>query len=290
MPPQYCAPKKFGKGDTCLTRKELLLIAHDYNNSISNPKKKIGLSLSKKRLYNVIRERLSDTCDDEYCFIEQGFVADEHKRELESSFRPKKPREWYKNKRTWLNTFDILHVMKQYEALHKNFTFYGVFPMDFQKNYPSSTQCIGSSLCTFHISDLFKRKKEQFAFVLNLDHHNQSGSHWVSVYGNLNPNKNNFGIYYYDSVSNEPTKEVRQFFTQVATQVKEYFQENISKKFTIKFNTVQKQFKNTECGVFSMVFITQMLKYIDFDYICKFMKKDDQMNDIRDVLYRPNKI
>ena len=91
MPPQYCAPKKFGKEDTCLTRKELLLIAQDYNNSISDPKKKIGLSISKARLYQVIRERLSNTCDNEYCFIEQGFVAEEHKRELESSFRPKKP-------------------------------------------------------------------------------------------------------------------------------------------------------------------------------------------------------
>lgn len=287
MPPKYCAPSKFGRGNTCLSRNELQVIAADYNDTYNE--NQINLNLPKSKLYNTIRERLTSHCNDESCIIEQDFVRDEHRRSLEQSFRPKKPKAWYKNRRTWLNTFDILHVMKQYEHLHKSFAFLGVFPMDFQEQY-STGQCIGMSLCNFNIKEFITKKKDHFAFVLNLDYHNESGSHWVAVYCNLNPKKNNFGIYYYDSVANVPTKEVKAFSAKIADQVRQHFGDDIGKNFKTQYNVQQKQFKNTECGVFSMVFITQMLKYIDFNFVCQHMRKDDEMNEIRDVLYRPNKI
>lgn len=286
----HCSPSKYGKGNTCLSKKELEIVATDYNETYTNDK--IDITLPKKKLYNTIRTKLQGICkkdDEESCLIEQDFVKDDHKKALEQSFRPKKPKSWYKNSRTWLNTFDILHVMKQYESLHKTFAFLGVFPMDFQQQY-STGQCIGMTLCNFNISDFIKKKKDHFAFVLNLDYHYESGSHWIAVYANLNPKKNNFGIYYYDSVANPPTKEVKTFATSIVSQVNQYYKPNIAKNFKTQYNVKQKQFKNTECGIFSMVFITQMLKYIDFHYICNYMKKDDQMNDIRDILYRPNKI
>lgn len=283
----HCSPAKYGKGNTCLSKKELEVIASDYNQTYTE--NKINVALPKKKLYNTIRNRLKEMCDTESCIIEQDFVKQEHRDALEQSFRPKKPKIWYKNHRTWLNTFDILHVMKQYESLHKTFSFLGVFPMDFQQQY-STGQCIGISLCNFSVAEFIQQKKDHFAFVLNLDYHYESGSHWVAVYANLNPKKNNFGIFYYDSVANPPTTEVKQFASNIATQIHQYYKPEIAQKFKTQYNVKQKQFKNTECGIFSMVFLTQMLKYIDFNYICQNMKKDDQMNDIRDILYRPNKI
>lgn len=287
---RYCSPQRHVRSeDTCLTMAELRTIAQDYNESAKDARKRIRLTTSKGELYSMIRNRLREYCEggDEPCWVDQPFVKAEHKRAIEDSFRPKKPKAWYKNRRTWLNTFDILHVMKQYEKLFRNFAFLGVYPIDFQEYY-SNGDCIGGLLCSFSVKDMLARKKTHFAMVLNLDNHRQPGSHWVAVYCNLDPKKNNFGMYYYDSVATPPGQEVIGFSQDVARQVKEHYGPKVASRFDTRFNTTQKQFKNTECGIFSMVFITQMLKYIDYDFICKHMRKDDDMNEIRDVLYRPN--
>jgi hypothetical protein len=303
----YCSPERSSKKGTttCLTLQELQLIAKDYNETMG--KNVIPISKSKKKLYEDIRKQLSQYCgqnhNSDYCWIDQPFVSHTTKSQLTSAFRPKRPSEWYKNRYTWLNTFDILDVMKQYEMKYKDFSFMGVYPIDFQQTYPDNTnRCIGRVFCTFDIDrDVFAHKKKRFAFVLNLDRHNQSGSHWVAIYCNLDTRKPNYGIYYYDSVSSPPSQEVQKFMKKVAQQVSE---RNANKtiggrassrtstqpKFELNFNTVQKQSKNTECGIFSIVFITQMLRQkYTFDFICDNMRRDDDMNSIRDVLYRPSR-
>jgi hypothetical protein len=291
MSKAYCSPKKYlAKGDTCLSKSELQLIAEDYNNTVSDMNIKISTKQSKKKLYESLRSALQKYCEsdnDEHCWIEQDFINNNHKSQLNSSFRPKKPKQWYKNKYTWLNTFDILNVMKQYEQSHKSFRFLGVYPIDFQDTYPDGT-CIGNMLCSIHIRQLKKMGKKQFAMVLNLDKHNQSGSHWVSVFCNIDPKKENFGIYYYDSVAVPPGRQVSAFMQQIKEQVKEIFPQSVSSKFKVEYNTIQKQFENSECGVFSMVFTTQMLREHQFSYICEHMKQDSGINEIRDVLYRPS--
>ena len=295
----YCSPKKSimaSKDHTCFSLNELKLIAQDFNDTITDPSKKIKLNQSKNKLYTQIRESLSKYCNDkEHCWIEQGFVKSQHKKQLSNSFRPVKPREWYKNPRTWLNTFDILDVMKQYEKKYKDFIFFGVYPIDFQSTY-SNGQCIGdftlenhrSDLCNFHIKNILDNKKTRFAMVLNLDNHTQSGSHWVAVYCSLKPKDKNFGIYYYDSVAYPPDKEVVNFVTQIKNQVKELFPPEVAATFEYKHNTVRRQYKNTECGVFSMVFLATIIENKEFDMVCQNMKKDDDINQIRDVFYRPN--
>jgi len=287
--PNYCSPDRTVKlkdtAKTCLTRKELQMIAQDYN--ITFPEQPIPVNTTKDKLYDHIRQRLSSLCTHggEHCWIEQTFIQGTTKQALQRNYRPPKPLAWYKNKHTWLNTFDILDVMKQYELLHKDFSFMGVFPIDFQQTYPGdSDRCIGKDMCNFNIQEhLLAKGKKRFALVLNLDRHHEPGSHWVALYANLNPKRENFGIYYYDSVSTPPSEEVTSFMKSVATQINH-------PDFELGYNQIQKQMKNSECGVFSMVFLTQMLKQqYPFDFICQHMKKDDEMNDIRDILYRPSK-
>jgi hypothetical protein len=60
-------------------------------------------------------------------------------------------------------------------------------------------------------------------------------------------------------------------------------------KFKVQSNKIQKQFANTECGMFSIIFATQMLKLVPFDFICKHMRTDAEINKIRDVIYTPSK-
>lgn len=277
----YCSPSRSLKHDgSCLTLKELKMIAQDYNSSF--PNNRIRLNQTKQRLHEEIRQKLLNHCNKgEHCWVEQKFLSSSTTEKLVTNFRPKKPQSWYKDRHTWLNTFDILDVMKQYEKLYKNFAFMGVYPIDFQERYPDdSARCIGKVFCDFHVKHL-PNKITRFGIVLNLDRHDQRGSHWVALYCNVNPKAPNYGIYYYDSVSVPPCKQVMSFMRKIAAQVEDV-------NFEVSHNKVQKQTKNSECGMFSMVFLTQMLKEkYNFQYICQNMRKDDDINQIRDILYRP---
>lgn len=294
---KYCSPKRItqlqkGQENTCLTLKELQLIAKDFNRTIN--KEVIKLNQSKTKLYEAIRKELESYCgqhhNHDYCWIEQPFVSPSTKSMIVDAFRPKKPIDWYKDRYTWLNTFDILDVMKQYENNYRSFKFLGVFPIDFQETYPSSHNvCIGRNMCQFDImKHVLNENKTCFAVVLNHDRHDQPGSHWVSIFGNLNPKDINYGVYYYDSVASSAPTQVHHFMNDVAQQVKA---NSISSKreFEVAYNNIQKQTKNTECGVFCMIFLTQMLRNMHpFLVICQHMRKDDGMNQIRDVIYRPS--
>lgn len=285
---KFCSPSRyFNDGKSCMTLNELQMIAKDLNKHLPK-QRRISMRLKKDALHTAIMRAMYPSCQDkEYCWIEHDFLSPEHKARIEAAFRPKKPSAWLSNPRTWLNTYDILHVLKPYENLYKDFAFLGVHPIDFQSTYANG-QCIGDQLCSFHIRSLLDKKIKRFAFVLNLDRHDQSGSHWVAVYCGLDPKKPNFGVYYYDSVAHEPGPEVVSFMKQMYIQVQQVFPSSIGKTFALKFNQVQKQFKNTECGMFSIVFITQCLKHRAFKDICLLMRKDDAIQELRDVLYRPS--
>jgi hypothetical protein len=298
----FCSPSRFdmGKNDnTCFSADELHDIAKDYNNSIKLQQKTpheritmhtIKLNQKKDKLLKALQKELENLCGPaQHCWVQQDFVSQKTKSKvLNDALRPLKPKEWYNNPKTWLNTYDILKVMKQYEKKYKDFTFLGVFPIDF-KEKDENGNCVSDVMCDFTVKKcLGNDKKSRFAMILNLDKHNEPGSHWVSFYCNLNPDKTNFGAYYYDSVAYPPTKEVLSFMKDLKTQVRELMNKNDADKFALRYNKIQKQFGNTECGVFSQVFLTQMCKDIDFDVVCDKMKTDAEINKIRDVLYTPS--
>lgn len=286
----YCSPARqsqSGKEKTCMNLQELKSLAKDFNKT-SNAK--IRVSATKKQIVRQFKEKLGKTCGTaEHCWVQQDFVSSQTKsRILNKAFRPLKPKEWYRNRQTWLNTYDILKVMKQYEDKYKDFWFIGVFPIDFNEKNEYG-YCVAPEMCSFDISKVLEKKK-RFGMVLNLDRHDQSGSHWVGLYCNLDPKKANFGIYYYDSVAYPPPKQVAAFMKLVEKQMIDKFGREVGSHFAMRYNKIQKQFDNYDCGVFSEVFLTQILKNIKFDDICKRMKTDREINLLRDVLYTPSKV
>jgi hypothetical protein len=285
----HCSPKHHEIGlktGTCYTENDLVTIADSYNKY--NPNEAIDVKAPKKVIHNKLKEKLKDKCGDkEYCWLDLSFIDFSKKKELEDAFRPKKPRDWYNNNRTWLNTYDILYVMEQYEDRYKDFVFLGVHPIDFQKTNAGGN-CVGEGMCDFHIRNMIGRKKKRFGLVINTDPHNRGGQHWFAIYCNLNPRKKNFGIYHYDSVAYPPNGFIKEFMTLVTKQVEEIYSAKVAKRFQVLHNKVRRQYKNTECGVFSIVYLTQCLKGIPFPEICERMRTDDEVNKLRDVLYRPS--
>jgi hypothetical protein len=291
----YCSPAhhEFSKEGTCYSREDLVTIGTELNKVLHTHK--INIKSSKKNLHSQIKEALKSKCGDkEFCWIEQDFLDFKKKKEIEDAFRPKKPIEWYKNRRTWLNTFDILFVMEQYEELHTDFWFLGVYPIDFELMV--NGHCVGDIMCTLNVKKILSKHKKQFGMVINTDPHDKGGQHWFAIYCSLDPTKENFGIYQYDSTAYNKNaddefndvKPALDFMDKVKLEINNIFPKKIASKFEVRTNLLRRQFKNTECGMFSIVFLTQCLKNIKFDHICEKMKKDDEINLFRDDIYRPS--
>ncbi len=283
----HCSPRnsKYAfENSTCFSKKDLQLIAREYNRHSAN---KIKITGKKEHLLQNLREKLYDKCKhNEHCWTTLPFIDNKYRKYLDTVFRPPKPKEWYSDKNTWLNTLDILACMEQYQHLYKDFIFFGVYPIDGLETTNDGI-CYGDKMCEFSIKSL-KNNINQFALILNTDPHDKNGLHWVSLYCNINTKKNNFGIYFYDSVGTPPPVQVKRFMKKIKSQIDSLYTHEISKNFSSRYNKTTVQFKGSECGIFSQVFITQMVKYIPFDLLCENMKNDDDINKLRDVLYRPD--
>ena len=271
-----CAPcklkenKKSNKFKSCYSKDSLIKIAKLWNEENPN-KKKININLSREKLWNQIQDRLNEVCKkDEYCWKKQNFVKKIKDIEIELyTFKPRMPNTWLKNKNTWLNTYDIYYVMKQYEKTYNDFVFLGPIPAD----CPVKINCELSKL------DLMNMKKKginKIGIIYNLDISTQSGSHWVAVYID---NKNN-EINYYDSYSGISTPLITKFIHTISEQ---YTKNNINP--VIIYNDKRHQYGGSECGMYSMNFILERLHGKTMYDISKMSIPDSKMTHLRDLLY-----
>jgi hypothetical protein len=271
-----CSPSNKNNSTTCFDLDSLIKIAKGWN--LKNPTNKINISKYKTRhqLWSEIDKRLNQKCDSEWCWIEQEFVKRLGSKELKSIFRPKMPKSWKKNKYEWLNTTDIETVMKQYEKKYSDFKFIGPVPIDFDYEY-SVGQCIVNELCNLKIKSLLKDKISRVGIIYNLDPHDKPGSHWVAMYMDLNKKK----VYYFDSYGTEPPDEVKKLVDRIQEQGRE-----MGMEIEYDYNTTRHQYQNSECGVYSMYFITQLLEgKKTFDGIEKSTLKDEFINSKRKYYY-----
>jgi hypothetical protein len=212
-----------------------------------------------------------------------------------NTFRPEGPA----NKYDWLSTTDIDKVVEQYQQKHKDFLFLGAVPADFE-----DLPILGVKDLDF--DELKKNNKNKIGMVINLDEHNKSGSHWVALYTDLNKGQ----IYYFDSFAKKPSKRTRKFINKIVKYLyKNKYNKDIKindiiqplknkttskivndvQKFDIKYNTIQHQFNNSECGVYSINFVVRLVGGETFDEVTKDITKDEKMNECRGVYFRNGK-
>jgi hypothetical protein len=259
-------------------------IARNYNKEKN--KSIIKLNLPKKELWNKLIEVNYDKCsNNEYCWLKQNYMKINSKNisELKENFRPDKPEEWKDDPDKWLNTYNILNVMKQYEDKYKNFKFVGVFPIDFMTKIDGS--CVSKEMCSLNLNDMIKKKITKIGFIFNLDKHYQSGSHWVSLFMNLNKNNKNYGAYYYDSNGTPPPIEIKNYIKIVKNKLNKN-----DNKFKFKFNKKRHQYSNSECGMFSLYFMNESLKNVSFEKFINNKKINDKfVFKLRDKYYSKTK-
>jgi hypothetical protein len=209
------------------------------------------------------------------------------RKDLVNTFRPSTPASWKKDDREWLNTYDILNGMRQYEDKYKSFKFIGAHPIDFASRFSDGTCVSAKDMCDFNAKNLLSKNYSQIAAIFNLDKHDEPGSHWVSLYIGLKPSLPNFGCFYIDSNASEIPEEINALMITVQKQMREIYSAKDMKKFAMKQSHKRFQYKNTECGMFSMFFIIQFLKKKTFSQIMKMKVDDDMVHTFRKVLYNP---
>ena len=272
-----CAPSQKFVNGSCISINLLINLAEAYNKyykdqikvdktcDVLNPDK------CKEKLLKQFEYKLSNVCSDQRCWIKQDFIkemTDLKKNELTKfTFRPTGPQGKY----TWLNTTDIQDVMKQYERKYENFKFLGALPIDFN-------ELTHLGICSMDFDQVVKKaKKNKICAIFNLDESYKSGSHWVSLYSDMASGK----VYFFDSYGLRPDKRIRHFMRRLAR----YIQYKMNNKIDVRYNKNRHQYKNSECGVYSINFILRMLDGEDFDYICDNKVFDDKINQYRKLYF-----
>lgn len=307
----YCSPKRFAqfkRYGTCFTVAELRTLATSYNRAIKRSTGPLARTLligkknspvdleyagtldeSQERDYlqHALRQRLRGV--QEHAWADLLLHPDSKVYEVvQAALRPRLPASWLEKSHQWLSTLDIEAVMFQYEEAYPDFKFLGVFPIDFDVRRDSDGgHCIADEMCLLTVAQLAKRGITQFAAVINMDEHDQPGSHWVAVYGCLDPESINFGMHYFDSVANPTPEQIQVFMKRVAAQMARHAHVQVW-EVPLTRNDVQLQFKSSECGIFTMYFTACCVsKSIPVKQVWQAMAQDELIHMLRGVFYRP---
>lgn len=266
----YCSPGSEGflenKGG-CLDDHALRKLAKIYNKHYPNTAIQTPEKLSYKALKRELEKRFEDGCD-EVCVVDK--LNADADPDIAKHLRPKMPSEWKREPRTWLTNFNIDVVMSQYEDKYPDFTFLDVYPSDF---------CSYNGLCDIPLDGRY------YGMVINLSDHRGSGSHWTALFVCTNSALPCYGVYYYDSVGNPPPKEMKDLMDTLKKKG--------GKKFKYVINKKQHQFKNTECGMFSMFYIIKWLYWVHkdpntvhADIVNNKYITDDTIFQLRQIFFR----
>ena len=301
---------KSATDESCFSLEALRKIASKWNTT--HPDKAIEYtdSTTGKSLWNSINNAMSAKCNNEVCWLKQDFIKETPlSRDLLENFKPIMPKKWEENPREWLNTLDIRDVMNQYEVKHPDFEFIGPVPMDFDSKVGFG-QCVINELCNIKLASLLEKGKHRIGVIFNLDKHTQPGSHWVAMFAKFPPslkqlttnnstitNNSNGGnngsnngsnsgsnevseICYWDSYGMKPNPEVVVLMNRLKEQATE-----LGHSVNIKINKYRHQYKNSECGVYCIYFLTSFLEGRSFEDIVSNIITDDKMFEKRKVFF-----
>lgn len=280
MIPLKCSPKTGKSLDfSCFDDKTIYKLRDLWN--LRHADSKIE-SNDVKEIWNSLQKNMQQICNKESCWVKQQFTGGELDKELENSFAPESPSEWKKNPNEWLNSLDILAVMKQYEKAYSCFDFIGPSPIDFdfQQQYG---ECVWQELCDFNIESQIKNGKTKIGMIFNLDPHTKGGSHWVSMFINVKKGK----IFFFDSVGDPAPKQVMALVDRIKKQG-----EQLKKPIKFSFDQnhpVEHQYGDTECGIYSLYFIVHLLEdKHTTEYFKKHILPDKYIEKFRKVYFNEN--
>jgi hypothetical protein len=206
------------------------------------------------------------------------------------------------NNRKWLSNVDIHNVMDPWVEVYSDintgpkFIFFGPYTRDFKE--------LNCEIAIRPMKDLVRKKYTVIATIINYDDSSKGGSHWVAVtiivprkYVLKNDTSEPVLIYFWDSTGNEdppnPSDYEKNAYDSENNPIKEFLEdvksqfEQLGLKAIMRGNPHEHQQKDTECGIYTILFILAMLHGVDFD---EFIERDDLSDEnvykLRKIFFR----
>jgi len=214
-----------------------------------------------KEIWTALKQRFGGMCRNEACWMKQlmgpnsalgsGSLA-------EDTFAPEAPKSWIRDPDEWLSSEEIENVMKQYEDKFPAFEFLGPSPSDYSAPKVAGV-CVWEELCNFSLKKYVDSGTHKIGVIFNTDPHTEDGSHWVSLFINIDNrndgHKTNNYIFFFDSTGDRPQKEIRKFIETVTGQGLA-----LGIRFKQFVNRKQHQKRDTECGMYALFMIVNLIE------------------------------
>ena len=140
-----------------------------------------------------------------------------------------------------LSTDQINLIMKPYEPIYKG--------------------CVASDEINNGILPQLNSKTKKLAFVMNIDRHNQPGSHWVSVYIDNNKNR----VEYYNSLGDGKDEQIPNHVLKALIKIIKKISPDDQESWKFKFNSEADQSaKTSNCGWFATKFLIDRMNDVPF--------------------------
>lgn len=274
---EHCSPGESDVEGSCLDDDIVIKVARGINRLSKKNKKirKIDLTGSPETIHGDVCEEIAkiSKCSSEVCWQKIRSLMDElgsDKEEFKDSFKPLMPKKWIKDYNEWLSTFEIEDSLNQHVKSDSNFYFYGAVPIDFKK-------CSVSNLCSFDMKKHLDKRQSKIGIVFNTDPSTKDGQHWISLYMDLGKhNSNDYSIYYFDSFGRKPPKQIKELIDKAIKQGKK---NNCKPQYFYNDHSYQRA--NSQCGMYAIHFIKQMLEGLSFDDYLREPLNDKLMKDLR---------
>jgi len=276
-----CSPGENDVEGSCLDDEIVIKVAKALNKLQEGGKtrRKIYLSRNHEDVHGDVCEEISkiSKCSSEACWLSIKSLMSalgSDKDEFINSFRPLMPPKWINDYNEWLSTFDIEDCLNQYMTSDNKFHFYGAVPIDFKK-------CSVSDLCKLDIKKHLDKGETKLGIVFNTDPSTKDGQHWISLYMDFGKhNSIRDSIYYFDSFGLKPPKQIVELIDKVKTQMKKH-----NRKVYYFYNDYSYQKENSQCGMYSIHFIKQMVEGTSFDDYLKSPLTDESMINLRNEYF-----
>jgi hypothetical protein len=315
---KICAPSKNLSDNSCFDVKSLVQMATSFNKYY--PKNTIEIIENKKHLVKELESRLSHKCNNQLCWIRQDFVKSLESNDINNeTFRPGGPNKGSQ----WLSTSDIRNVIDQYHNKYPEFLFLGAVPMDFDElplgikdidfakylkkgihkigivfnTHPSTGP--GEHWISFY-TDLQKNQAYFFDSAMNWKKYETNNKLDCLIKNKVRKFINRVVKFMYLKKYNEKI-ELNEIYNYILKNYKSPKDSNtISNKiqqqitnlntFDIQCNKKKHQFEGSECGVYSIYFIVNLVAGKSFDEVANVIKKDNLMNSCRKEFFTDSKI
>ena len=209
-------------------------------------------------IWTALKQRLNQSCRNEACWMKQ-LMGPDSAPGSEDTFAPEAPKSWIRDPDEWLSSEDIENVMKQYEDKFPTFEFLGPSPSDYSAPKTAGV-CVWEELCNFSLNKYVDAGTHKIGVIFNTDPHTEDGEHWVSLFINIDSNRNgtnkaNNYVFFFDSTGDRPQKEIREFIETVTQQGRA-----LGIRFKYYENRKQHQKRNTECGMYALFMIVNLIE------------------------------